>query len=137
MRCWSTDSSRLRRKWRWVAVGLPRRRDDAIADDDRRSPAFAARIAAVDLLAVPTIVLKFLDGLLSCVWSGDGLVRITVTTTPTAECIARQITGALPWDAASQYFVCDRDSSYGAAAKRRSRAMGHRRATFAIVERSR
>jgi Integrase core domain len=52
------------------------------------------------------------------------LVWINVTTNPTAEWIARQITEAFPWDAAPRYMI--RDRIYGAVVTRRLRAMGIR-----------
>jgi transposase InsO family protein len=47
-----------------------------------------------------------------------------VTTHPTAEWIARQITEAFPWDEAPRYLIRDRDMSYGDVVTRRLRAMG-------------
>ena len=41
------------------------------------------------------------------------LVRIGVTTNPTAEWIAGQLTEAFPWDEAPQHLIRDRDSSFG------------------------
>jgi hypothetical protein len=52
------------------------------------------------------------------------LVWINVTTNPTAEWIARQITEAFPWDSAPGYMIRDRDRIYGAIVARRLRAMG-------------
>jgi transposase InsO family protein len=54
------------------------------------------------------------------------LVWINVTTNPTAEWIARQITEAFPWDAAPGYMIRDRDRIYGAVVTGRLRAMGIR-----------
>jgi transposase InsO family protein len=54
------------------------------------------------------------------------LVWINVTTNPTAEWIARQITEAFPWDGAPGYMIRDRDRIYGAIVTRRLRAMGIR-----------
>src|SRR5450755_4780760 len=51
---------------------------------------------------------------------------IGVTTHPTAEWVARQITEAFPWNEAPCYMIRDRDSIYGAVVKRRLRAMGIR-----------
>ena len=51
---------------------------------------------------------------------------INVTTNPTAEWVARQITEAFPWDAAPRYMIRDRDRIYGAIVTRRLRAMGIR-----------
>jgi transposase InsO family protein len=49
-----------------------------------------------------------------------------VTTNPTAEWVARQITEAFPWDEAPRYVIRDRDQIYGAVVTRRLRAMGIR-----------
>ncbi|WP_292528729.1 integrase core domain-containing protein [Methylocystis sp.] len=45
---------------------------------------------------------------------------------PTAQWIARQITGAFPWDEARRYLIRDRDGVFGAVVTRRLRAMGIR-----------
>ena len=52
--------------------------------------------------------------------------RINVTTNPTAEWVARQITEAFPWDGAPRYMIRDRDRIYGTVVTRRLRAMGIR-----------
>jgi transposase InsO family protein len=54
------------------------------------------------------------------------LISLTVTTNPTAEWIARQITDAFPWNEAPDYLIQDRDASYGHAVTRRLAAMGIR-----------
>jgi hypothetical protein len=54
------------------------------------------------------------------------LVWINVTTNPTAEWIARQITEAFPWDDAPEYLIRDRDRIYGTITTRRLGAMGVR-----------
>jgi hypothetical protein len=54
------------------------------------------------------------------------LVWISVTTNPTAEWVARQITEAFPWDMAPRYMIRDRDRIYGIVVTRRLRAMGIR-----------
>ena len=51
---------------------------------------------------------------------------INVTTHPTAEWIARQITAAFPWNDAPRYLIRDRDRVYGDIVTRRLRAMGIR-----------
>ena len=51
------------------------------------------------------------------------LVWINVTTNPTAEWVARQITEAFPWDMAPRYMIRDRDRIYGIVVTRRLRAM--------------
>jgi transposase InsO family protein len=54
------------------------------------------------------------------------LVCISVTTHPTAEWVARQITEAFPWNEATCYMIRDRDRIYGSVVTRRLRAMGIR-----------
>src|SRR2546429_9427961 len=54
------------------------------------------------------------------------LVWINVTSHPTAEWIAQQITEAFPWSEAPRYLIRDQDGIYGAAVMRRLRAMGIR-----------
>jgi hypothetical protein len=54
------------------------------------------------------------------------LIWTNVTTNPTAEWIARQITEAFPWDQMPRYLIRDRDGSYGVMVERRIRAMGIR-----------
>ena len=51
---------------------------------------------------------------------------INVTSHPTAEWIARQITEAFPWNDVPHYLIRDRDCIYGAVVTRRFRAMGIR-----------
>ncbi len=51
------------------------------------------------------------------------LVWINVTTSPTAERIARQITEAFPWDERPRYLIRDRDRIYGAVVARRLRVL--------------
>ena len=60
------------------------------------------------------------------VWIAETLVWINVTTNPTAEWVARQITEAFPWNEAPRYLIRDRDGIYGAIVTRRLRAMGIR-----------
>ena len=54
------------------------------------------------------------------------MVWINVTTNPTAQWIARQLTEALPWGDAPRYLVRDQDGIYGVVVKRRLAAMGIR-----------
>ena len=54
------------------------------------------------------------------------LVWINVTSNPTAEWVARQITEAFPWNEAPRYLIRDRDRIYGSVVMRRLRAMGIR-----------
>jgi hypothetical protein len=86
----------------------------------------APDIAAMDLFVVTTIGFKLLYGFVIVRIDRRDLVWINVTTNPTAEWIARQITEALPWDEAPHYLIRDRDRIYGSVVTRRLRAMGIR-----------
>jgi transposase InsO family protein len=86
----------------------------------------APDIAAMDLFVVPTIGFKLLYGFVIIRLDRRDLVWINVTTNPTAEWVARQITEAFPWDGAPGYMIRDRDRIYGAIVTRRLRAMGIR-----------
>src|ERR1700693_5607691 len=83
-------------------------------------------IAAMDLFVVPTIGFKLLYGFVIIRLDRRDLVWIGVTTNPTAEWVARQITEAFPRDGAPRYMIRDRDRIYGAVVTRRLRAMGIR-----------
>ena len=80
----------------------------------------------MDLLIVPTIGFDLLYALVIVRLQRRELVWINVTTHPTAEWIACQITAAFPWDDAPRYLICDRDRVYGDMVRRRLRAMGIR-----------
>ena len=62
----------------------------------------ALDIAAMDLFVAPTIGFDLLYAIVIVGLDRRDLVWINVTTNPTAEWIARQITGAFPWDNAPQ-----------------------------------
>ena len=86
----------------------------------------APDIAAMDLFGVPTIGFDLLYALVIVRLDRRDLVWINVTTDPTAEWVARQITEAFPWDMAPGYMIRDRDRVYGTVVTRRLRAMGIR-----------
>jgi transposase InsO family protein len=86
----------------------------------------APDMAAMDLFVVPTIGFKLLYGFVIVRLHRRDLVWINVTTSPTAEWVARQITEAFPWDGAPRYMIRDRDRIYGTVVTRRLRAMGIR-----------
>jgi hypothetical protein len=73
----------------------------------------APDIAVMDLFVVPTIGFKLLYGFVIVRLHRRDLVWINVTTNPTAEWVARQITAAFPWDGAPRYMIRDRDRIYG------------------------
>ena len=86
----------------------------------------APDIAAMDLFVVPTIGFKLLYGFVILRLDRRDLVWIGVTTNPTSEWVARQITEAFPWDDAPRFMIRDRDRIYGTVVTRRLRAMGIR-----------
>jgi transposase InsO family protein len=86
----------------------------------------APDIAAMDLFIVPTIGFDLLYAFVIVRLDRRDLVWINVTTNPTAEWIARQLTEAFPWNEAPRYLIRDRDRIYGAVVMRRMRAMGIR-----------
>ena len=86
----------------------------------------APDIAAMDLVVVPTIGFRMLYGFVIMRLDRRDLVWINITSNPTAEWVARQITEAFPWDSAPGYIIRDRGRIYGAVVTRRLRAMGIR-----------
>src|SRR6202166_1054940 len=86
----------------------------------------APDIAAMDFFVVPTIGFKLLYRFVNIRLDRRNLVWINLTTNPTAEWVARQITEAFPWDGAPGYMIRDRDRIYGTVVTRRLRAMGIR-----------
>jgi transposase InsO family protein len=83
-------------------------------------------VAAMDLFVVPTIGFDLLYAFIIIRLDRRDLVWINVTTNPTAEWIARQITEAFPWSEAPRYLIRDRDRIYGTIVTRRLHAMGIR-----------
>jgi transposase InsO family protein len=83
-------------------------------------------VAAMDLFVVPTIGFDLLYAFIIIRLDRRDLVWINVTTNPTAEWIARQLTEAFPWNQAPRYLLRDRDRIYGTIVTRRLRAMGIR-----------
>jgi hypothetical protein len=73
----------------------------------------AQDIAAMDLFVVPTIGFDLLYAYVIVRLDRRELVWISVTTRPTAEWLARQITEAFPWNEAPRYMLRDRDRIYG------------------------
>jgi len=83
-------------------------------------------IAAMDLFVAPTIGFDLLYAFVIVRLDRRDLVWIHVTTNPTAEWNARQLTEAFPWNEAPRYLIRDRDRIYGTVVIRRLRAMGIR-----------
>ena len=86
----------------------------------------APDVAAMDLFVVPTVGFKLLYALVIVRLDRRVLVWISVTQSPTAEWLARQLTEAFPWDEAPSYLIRDNDRIYGDVALSRIRAMGIR-----------
>ena len=86
----------------------------------------APDIAAMDLFVVPTIGFDLLYAFIIVRVDRRELIWVNVTTNPTAQWIARQLTEAFPWDEAPRYLIRDRDRIYGSSVTRRMRAMGIR-----------
>src|SRR3972149_498534 len=66
----------------------------------------APDIAAMDLFIAPIFAFDLLYAFVIVRLDRRDLVSINVTTNPTAEWIARQITEAFPWDDAPQHLIC-------------------------------
>jgi transposase InsO family protein len=86
----------------------------------------APDIAAIDLFVVPTISFGLLYGLVIIRIARRHLVWVNVTSHPTAEWVARQLTEAFPWQESPRHLIRDRDGVYGQAFHKRLRAMGIR-----------
>jgi hypothetical protein len=80
----------------------------------------------MDLFVVPTICFDLLYAFVIVRLRRRELVWINVTTSPTAEWIARQLTEAFPWGEAPRDLIRDRDRIYRRIVVRRLRAMGIR-----------
>ena len=80
----------------------------------------------MDFLIVPTVGFRLLFVLVILRHQRRQLISLSVTSNPTAEWIARQITEAFPWDEAPDYLIRDRDASFGHAVTRRLAALGIR-----------
>src|SRR6267378_3606599 len=83
-------------------------------------------IAAMDLFVVPTISFRFLYGLLIVGHDRRHILWFGVTSHPTAEWIANQLTEACGWEQVPRYLIRDRDRVYGEIFIRRLRSMGIR-----------
>tara|TARA_B100000965_G_scaffold406790_1_gene448665 strand:- start:51541 stop:52236 length:696 start_codon:yes stop_codon:yes gene_type:complete len=79
--------------------------------------------AAIDFLVVPTLTFRVLYILVILGHGRRELLRLAVTSNPTAEWIAHKITEAFPWGNAPKFIVRDNDCTYGETYRRRLRAM--------------
>ena len=80
----------------------------------------------MDLFVVPTISFRLLYGFLILQHSRRELLWLDVTTHPSADWIAYQLTEAYGWQQTPRYLVRDRDCVYGDIVIKRIRAMGIR-----------
>jgi hypothetical protein len=87
----------------------------------------AAGIAAMDLLVVPTIGFRLVYVLVILGHHRRRILSFGVTSHPTAEWIARQITEAFPWTEAPRYLIRDRDAVCGHVVSRRLFGEAHLR----------
>jgi transposase InsO family protein len=83
-------------------------------------------IAAMDLFVVPTISFRLLYGLLIMGHGRRQILWFGVTSHPSAEWIANQLTEACGWEQVPRYLIRDRDGAYGEVFIRRLRSMGIR-----------
>ena len=101
----------------------------------------AAGIASLDLFVVRTISFKLLYGLVILGHGRRQMLRLAVTSNPTVEWIAGQVTEAFPWSEVPRPLIRDRDCPFGPAYTRRIRAMGIRespnRTALSLAERTR
>lgn len=79
--------------------------------------------ASIDFLVVPTITFKILFVLLVLSHDRRRIVHFGITTSPTAEWTAQQITEAFPWEAAPKFLIRDRHPTYGQVFRNRLVAM--------------
>src|SRR3954470_3548237 len=80
----------------------------------------------MDLFIVPTFAFGLLYGFVIVRLGRRELIWIGVTSSPTAEWIARQITEAFPWGSPPHYLMRDRDGGVGAVQRHLLSAMGIR-----------
>ena len=70
-------------------------------------------MVAVDFLVVPTIRFKMLFVFVVLSHARRRVIHFNVTTNPTTQWAAQQITEAFPWDTAPLYLLRDRDKIFG------------------------
>jgi hypothetical protein len=75
----------------------------------------AAGIASIELFAVRTMLFKLPYRLVVLRHARRRLITVSVTTNPTANWIAGQVTEAFPWDKAPRHLIRDRDGAFGQA----------------------
>jgi len=109
-----------------VAKYMARRRGPPSQDWKTFLNNHADGIAAMDLFVVPTISFRLLYGLLIMGHGRRQILWFGVTSHPTAEWMANQLTEACGWEQAPRYLIRDRDRVFGELFVRRLRSMGIR-----------
>jgi hypothetical protein len=113
-----TNENEARERWRETALAAIRRMASR-QSLDRLKPIVCGRL-------VPTLTFQRLFAFVILGLGRRRLLWIGVTTNPTAEWLARQITVAFPWDTAPTFLIRDNDGSYGEVFTRRVQSMGIR-----------
>jgi transposase InsO family protein len=83
-----------------------------------------ADTAAIDFFVVPTVLFRLLYGFIVLRHERREIIHCAVTSNPSAEWTARQLTEAFPWDEALKCLLRDRDGIYGEEFVARVKAMG-------------
>jgi hypothetical protein len=109
-----------------VSKYMPRRRKPPSQGWKTFVKSHADGIAAVDFLVVPTLAFERLFAFVVLGLGRRKISWIGVTTDPTAEWLARQITEAFPWDTAPRFLIRDNDGAYGEVFMHRLRSMAIR-----------
>jgi transposase InsO family protein len=109
-----------------VAKYMVRRRDPPSQGWKTFLRNHADGIAAMDLFVVPTVSFRLLYGLLIMGHGRRQILWLGVTSHPTAEWIANQLTAACGWEQIPRYLIRDRDACYGGIFVRRVRSLGIR-----------
>ena len=81
-------------------------------------------LVGIDFFTVPTATFRVLYCFIILGHARRRLIHFNVTTNPTAQWTARQITEAFPWDEAPEYLIRDRDGCYGTEFRDRVEKMG-------------
>jgi hypothetical protein len=80
-------------------------------------------LASIDLFVLPTATFRILFVMVVLHHERRRIVHFGVTTNPTADWVAQQITEAFPWDTSPRYMIRDRDCVYGVAVRAKVKAM--------------
>ena len=83
-------------------------------------------ISAADLFVQPTVGFKLYYVFVVIGHGRRELLHFAITSNPTADWLARQLTKAFPWDRIPSYLIRDNGAAYGQVFRRRLSAMGIR-----------